>query len=269
MRSFSFVRRAPLVAAFALLALSSCSKGEEPASTPESRVASGTPSQPSGPPPVFDKNFLEKEPAKYSQFREEVIIRYYFRDRRGGFFLDVGAAEPDQETTTHYLAKELGWKGIAIDARAELAPQYAKHRPNTKFFAYFVSDRSDAEETLYHGANVSSANKDSVKSFVKDPNWEPIPVKVTTITLNDLLAREKVEKIDFLSMDIETYEPQALAGFDIDRYRPDLVCIEAAPQTQSRILEYFAKHGYRRIDAYLKHDWVNWYFEPVAAAKAR
>jgi FkbM family methyltransferase len=53
--------------------------------------------------------------------------------------------------------------------------------------------------------------------------------KVQTITLDRLLTAEKVERLDFLTMDIETYEPQALAGFDIERYRPSLVCPPISP----------------------------------------
>jgi hypothetical protein len=53
--------------------------------------------------------------------------------------------------------------------------------------------------------------------------------------------------IDFLSIDIELAEPEALAGLDAQRYRPRLVCIEAYPQVRQHILNYFARHGYIRL----------------------
>jgi hypothetical protein len=65
-------------------------------------------------------------------------------------------------------------------------------------------------------------------------------------------------------MDIEGSEPTALAGFDIERFRPELVVIEAAPDNRAAIAAYFAAHGYERIDAYLEHDAFNWYFRPRA-----
>lgn len=85
---------------------------------------------------------------------------------------------------------------------------------------------------------------------------------VPTITLNDLLEEAGVEKIDFLSMDINGSEPTALAAFDIRRYRPDLVDVEAHPKNQQALLDYFSAAGYRRIDAYLAYDMTNWYFAP-------
>jgi hypothetical protein len=64
-------------------------------------------------------------------------------------------------------------------------------------------------------------------------------------------------------MDIEGHEPKALAGFDIERFRPELVCIEA-PANPEKIAAYFAQHGYVRIEEYLEYDAVNWYFTPVS-----
>jgi hypothetical protein len=87
-------------------------------------------------------------------------------------------------------------------------------------------------------------------------------LKVPVSTLDALLREQGVEKIDFLSMDVEEHEPQALAGFDIDHFRPELVCIEAHEAVREPIARYFAVHGYERIDAYLRYDGINWYFRP-------
>ena len=64
-------------------------------------------------------------------------------------------------------------------------------------------------------------------------------------------------------MDIEEAEPAALAGFDIERFAPELVCIEANHRIQDELLAYFTRHGYERIDAYLEVDAINWYFRPA------
>ena len=87
--------------------------------------------------------------------------------------------------------------------------------------------------------------------------------------LDDLLERNGVDKIDFLSMDIEGFQLTALKGFDIQRYRPELVCIEAYHPDRPEIKAWFEERGYRRIDRYLKHDWVNWYFAPIPGQERR
>ncbi len=83
---------------------------------------------------------------------------------------------------------------------------------------------------------------------------------VPTITLDELLEREQVARIDFLSMDIEGGEAKALAGFDIERYRPELVCIEVAPEHDVVVESYFSERGYARIEKYRKYDHVNRYY---------
>ena len=54
-----------------------------------------------------------------------------------------------------------------------------------------------------------------------------------------------------MSIDIELWEPKALAGFDIDRFKPKLVCIEAHQQVRQQILDYFAHHRYVVVGKYL------------------
>ena len=65
-------------------------------------------------------------------------------------------------------------------------------------------------------------------------------------------------------MDIELAEPKALAGFDIDRYRPALVCIEGQHDVRQEILNYFQRHGYVLIGRYLRADVKNLYFTPAS-----
>ena len=199
----------------------------------------------------------------YSQFDEELIIRHFFDDRRGGFFVDVGAYHWKDYSTTYYLEKHLGWSGIAVDAQGRFAPGYREHRPRSRFFRFIVTDHSGPRETLHLAGPMSSTDADHVSDL--DPRAADVAlreVQVPTITLNELLDRNGVSRIDFLSMDIEQGEPAALAGFDIERFLPELVCIEAYAPVRERISAYFESHGYERIDAYLRYDEHNWYYTP-------
>lgn len=216
----------------------------------------------------FDR-LLREGHALYSQHKEELLIRHFFRDRRDGFFLDVGCYDWRDLSTTYYLEERLGWSGIAIDALPQFRAGYEEHRPRTRFFQYVVSDRSGDEAVFYEvegSEGVSSTSREWIRSFFATfIPWKLETLRelrVPTITLNDLLEREGRDEIDLLSMDIEGSEPAALAGFDIERFRPELVVIEATPENQAVLAAYFERHGYERIDAYLEHDAQNWYFRP-------
>jgi FkbM family methyltransferase len=209
------------------------------------------------------RDFLDgSETKRYSQFDEELIIRDFFQDKRGGVFVDVGCSYPIAGSTTYFLEKHLGWSGIAVDALPEYAPEWQKERPRSKFFSFYVSDRSDTDQVFYRSAvkGLSSSEQGRVFKGLQIPQEE---IHVPTVTLTKLLDANGTGEIDLLSMDIEGAEPAALAGFEIARFKPKLVCIEAAPRTRKQILDYFQAHGYERIERYLKYDNVNWYFRPV------
>jgi FkbM family methyltransferase len=201
-------------------------------------------------------------PANESQNGEEWLIRDFFQDRREGFFVDVGANHYRTFNNTYYLERTLGWSGIAIEPQSTFAAEYGRHRPRTRFRSFFVSDVSDEQAKLYVLENrplVSSG----AKSFTTRAGSDVKAITVPTVTLNDLLTAERVERFDFLNMDIELWEPKALAGFDISRFQPSLVCIEAHPEVAQQILDYFARNGYVLVAEYLRADIHNLYFTPL------
>ena len=205
-------------------------------------------------------------PYHYSEREEEWMIRDYFQDRREGVFVDVGANHYRDASKTYYLETRLGWSGIAIEPQREFGAEYATFRPRTKFFPFFVSDVSNATARLYVLRNqpmTASSDQAFVRKFGEPDEVREVP----TITLTDLLDTVGIRTIDLLSMDIELHEPQALQGFDIDRFKPAFVCIEGLLPVRQQILDYFARHGYVVLGKYVWVDQENLYFAPLGGAR--
>jgi FkbM family methyltransferase len=205
---------------------------------------------------------LERElgPKRYSEENEELLIRHFFRDRRFGVFVDVGAGHYLQGSNTYFLEKELGWRGVAIDANTAYAADYVAHRPNTQFFGVFVSDRSDEQVDFFLVPNNPTRSSGSAEAVAGA--GRVVTEKVRTATLNDLLRSNSITRFDFLSLDIELGEPKALAGLDLEVFHPELVCVEAYEPVQREIADYFARRHYHRLEDYLTLDQRNWYFTP-------
>jgi FkbM family methyltransferase len=204
---------------------------------------------------------------RYSQHDEELIIRDFFQDKRGGFFVDIGAADPIKNSTTYYLEKHLGWRGIAVDALAQYGPDWARLRPKSEFVNNAITDRSDETMTFYQHdwSEVSSLSKEYAAQFGGEEKLTPIEVQ--TVTITDLLDRRGVAKINHLTIDIEGAELQALAGFDIQRFKPDLICIEVYGRGKvgaKAIRDYMERNGYGIVKEYKSNTVANWYFAPIA-----
>lgn len=202
-------------------------------------------------------------PKRYSEHNEEWLIRDFFKGRRDGVFVDVGASHYRDGSNTYYLEADLGWSGVAVDPLREFEADYLAHRPRTRFRAFFLSDVSNAQARVYTGSD--SRMSSGYADFAKRTSDRTTTIEAPTTTLDDLLAREGIAAFDILNMDIELWEPKALAGFDLQRYRPALVCIEAHPEVRQEILDYFARRGYVIAGKYLRADRWNLYFTPLAS----
>jgi FkbM family methyltransferase len=203
-------------------------------------------------------------PARDSEHVEEWILKDFFQGKRNGVFVEVGANHHQRASNSYYLETALGWSGVAVEPQVKFAAGYKQSRPRTIFVPLFISDISNRQAVLY----VTDKN-DSVASGVPEftKNWGEItPTYATTSTLDDVLDRLKIDRIDFLSIDIELGEPQALAGFSVDRFTPALVAIEAHPPVRQQILDYFAAHQYALVGRYWRADAHNFWFAPLGRA---
>jgi FkbM family methyltransferase len=198
-------------------------------------------------------------PERNSEHAEEWIVRDFFQDRRGGVFVDVGANHHQRFSNTYYLETALGWSGVAFEPQAKFAAGYKASRPRTVLVPLFVSDVSNVEATLYVTDNdlVASSSKAFTEAF-----GAVTPTTSTTTTLDDALGRLQIDRIDFLSIDIELAEPQALAGFSIERFQPRLVAVEAHPPIRQQLLDYFTEHQYSLVGKYWRVDSENFWFAP-------
>jgi FkbM family methyltransferase len=208
---------------------------------------------------------LEKRfgPNRNTRHAEEWIIRDFFNDERDGVFVDVGANDYKRESNTYYLETQLGWSGVAIEPQAKFAADFAKYRPRTTFVPLFVSDTSNEKAMLFIPSDNDLIASTSKEFIAKEGGTNPTPIEVNMTTLDDVLTRAGIGRIDFLSIDVELHEPEVLRGFSIAKWQPRLVGIESHPEVRQTILDYFVTHGYTVVGKYLRMDTENLWFAPM------
>ena len=162
----------------------------------------------------------------YAQNREDVILRAFFYDTDKGFYVDVGANHPTSDSVTK-MFYDMGWRGINIEPIKELHKKFRKDRPEDINLAVGVSNEfGELEFTEFETHGISTFSADTAKEYAKDEKVKKsYTVKVDTLA--SILEGQEFDSIQFLKIDIEGYEYEALEGNDWDKYRPEVICIEA------------------------------------------
>jgi hypothetical protein len=87
---------------------------------------------------------------------EQALVRKFFGDIRSGFFVEVGANRPQQESQTWHLER-LGWSGVLIEPQPDLAEELSRVRL-AKVFAVACSSWQNAGKRMrLHVAGALSA----------------------------------------------------------------------------------------------------------------
>jgi len=177
----------------------------------------------------------------YSQVGQDKWVCEYFKYKKEGFFIDIGAHDGIDLSNTYYLEKELGWQGICIEAWID------------KF-----NDLKNNRSTVC--LNNAVYSKDQLVTFKSDGDMggkisNDGILTVDGLTLKTILKQQNAPKvIDYISLDIEGAEVDALIGFPFKEYEVVLWTIEhnlhvgaAERLAKGNIKNIMTKNGYTII----------------------
>ena len=175
---------------------------------------------------VSRTGFKASAPRMRAIFRaedEEGLIQEFLGVGSSGFFVDVGAAEPEFGSQTFHL-EQSGWTGVLVEPRPDQAEKLRRSRRGAVFQVACSSPANAGRSMpLRLRGGYSSLNETLVISGLEPQGMIQVPIR----TLDDILIEAKAPvPIDFVSIDVEGHETEVLAGFDLARWRPRLVLVE-------------------------------------------
>ena len=167
-------------------------------------------------------------PVYYGQFYEDYILAYVFAAQTRGFYIDVGANDPNHANTTRYFY-ERGWNGMNVEPNALEFRKIVESRPRDINWNVGIADR-EGTMTFYQvkasQSGLSTFDRNEVERLKRGGfEFTELPVQVTTV--DALLAKSVVPEISFVSIDVEGFEKQVIESFDLVRHRPLVLCVEA------------------------------------------
>ncbi|MES2215428.1 MAG: FkbM family methyltransferase [Pseudomonadota bacterium] len=198
---------------------------------------------------------------KYSsQAYEDYVLGNIFTDVKNGFYVDVGANNPDGANVSKYFYA-MGWHGMNFEPQTKHYEALLLARKGDININKAVSDTDGDLVTFYipQDADVlSSLDPNLLQSLPSDAKVDKVTVETTTLT--KAFKEHNIKDIDFLKIDVEGYEDKVVAGLDFSTYRPKVVVLEYVSPT--------GRFGYQKFtpimlnNGYLfgMSDGLNYYF---------
>jgi len=206
----------------------------------------------------------------------EKLINQFFKNKKNGIMVEVGAAGPDFISQSK-LFREIGWRCICVEPNPKFAQQhrdigneiyeyacsYEEH-DNVNF--ELIDFSSITEDDLSCESYSSLGIEEKISKIYNSPSIKNLP-SITTIQvkvrkLDTILQEANVETFDYLVIDVEGWELEVMQGFNASLYTPKIIVLEnlGDPSTQHEYMNSigYDYHSFDRTDGpnyiYVKKD---------------
>jgi FkbM family methyltransferase len=184
-------------------------------------------------PPYQDRELDSISFISYAQNFEDVMLWRALKHIDRGFYIDVGANDPDQDSVTKAFY-ERGWRGINVEPVPQWFERLEKARPRDINLQLALGAEPGAI-TLYEipDTGLSTAEKKFAEQHEAERGYQSRELRVKMDTLSNVCERIHVAPIHFLKIDVEGMEKAVLQGTDFGKIRPWIILIEATlPNSQ-------------------------------------
>ena len=163
-----------------------------------------------------------------------------------GFFVDLASNDAMWASNTYFLEQCLGWRGLCIEPNPVHHERIRAERKCT-LVPNCVSDAAKTIEMIlpdgFHGgaARVVKEQRDLAVG------WGKKPVQMECRTLRSILHEHKVKHIDFMSLDIEGHEPEAMSTLKLGHGGEHGVTIDVVSAETNSSAAYWRAGDYRHF----------------------
>ena len=194
--------------------------------------------------------------------QDRFLLENFFRGKRGGVFLDIGAYDGETFSNTLFFEKSMGWTGLCVEPMpTAFAKCVAKRKAICENVClsdfegeadFLEADQTGPMEKMYSGLPAYFDLRHVHRIRAETQTQKTLRVPVTTLAA--LLTKHSLFDIDFCSLDVEGAELAILSTFDAQRFRIGVLTIENNWDDE-RIPRAMALKGYE-LFAKLEQDYV-------------
>lgn len=187
----------------------------------------------------------------YSQLGQDKKVVSFYKGKRGGYFVEIGAYDGVALSNTFALERQYGWRGICVEPLVDRFAQLLNNRTAEccNLAVYNKSDMDVSFDIEGDAGMLSGINTHiDAHKYTVDKNKKTVTVK--TISLNDLLEKYKAPSfMEYLSLDTEGSEYEILKALDFSKWKFGLIDLEHnhIEPRRSQIKQLLCSNGYTYI----------------------
>ena len=203
---------------------------------------------------LYIRNFKYIFQKSYSQFNDDIFIKKFFQNKIGTY-VDIGCHHPFKLNNTYLLYKKR-WNGLNIDLMKINIDLFNIWRPRDKNICAAISSKNKTSSVYIPNNNILSTEISIVESYanmIKEHFKNSfIKKKIKVFTFENIIKNHKIklEKFDFLKIDIEGEDYKVLKNINLKKYNPELICIEdriEKEENKNKIDKYLRSLKYKLI----------------------
>eukprot|EP00105_Crassostrea_gigas_P013374 XP_011429681.1 PREDICTED: uncharacterized protein LOC105329895 isoform X1 [Crassostrea gigas] len=203
---------------------------------------------------------IENKDRHYSQVKQDEVV-YEILQKKGGFFLDIGAHDGQFMSNTLWLERQHDWTGLLIEANPELCKSIDKLKRNAWRLCACLSNTQDSVSFIKGGGVGGIA--DNIDEHHMKMLDRKNKITVPCFALEQILKTIGVNHIDFYSLDVEGAEMVILnsmkSGLKNGVYTVDVWAIEYRVWDGKQIVVGKSKENLNALRKYFNE--LGGYFE--------
>jgi FkbM family methyltransferase len=162
----------------------------------------------------------------FAQNAEDLMLWRALRHVERGFWIDAGAADPDEMSVTRAF-HDRGWSGINVEPGAHYFERLRAARPGDVNLRVALGAQNGSRPFhLIEGTGLSTLDAELARTHARS-GFQIRTEAIEVCTLAQICRWHVTGPIHFLKVDVEGAEAEVLAGADWDQYRPWIVLVEA------------------------------------------